>query len=142
MEENNAGSNQFEEEEVKEVEKKLEAVTPEKPKNLKKTKKDSNNKKTLSLSQIILIIFICFCINAASFIIYDKFFAQKIYVVDLRSFIEEQKDMYMAGKLTDEKLRANFDKMEKKINSLPKNRIPISAEVVLGKNAPMLLLNQ
>ena len=45
-----------------------------------------------------------------------------------------QRDLYLEGKLTDEQFRANIDKLEAAVKSIPKNRVAIMGDAVI-KNA-------
>lgn len=87
------------------------------------------------LSFFIITFIISIVVSCGIVFFYDRYVSVRIVGVDLRGFIEDQRDMYLAGKITDEQLRANLDAMEKKINSMPKNRVMISADMLVGKNA-------
>jgi len=43
---------------------------------------------------------------------YDRWYAQKVVSVDIKGYISQQRDNYLAGKLSDEELRKSFDRLE------------------------------
>ena len=62
---------------------------------------------------------------------YDHWYAQKIVAVDIKGYIAQQRDNYLAGKLNDEELRKSFDRLEAVITSIPKNRVIIMGDAVV-----------
>jgi hypothetical protein len=80
------------------------------------------------------VIVISLLVSVLSVFFYDRFFAQKVIAVDVKGYIARQRDLYTGGKLTDEQFRANIDKFEEVIKSIPANRVAIMGDVVL-KNA-------
>ncbi len=86
-----------------------------------------------NLRLIILIIVISFIVSFLSIFIYDRFFALKVTVVDLRGFVEQVRILYSEGKLSEQDVSRLFDALKAKIDSLPDNHIVISSEVVLKK---------
>ncbi len=62
---------------------------------------------------------------------YDHWYAQKIVAVDIKGYIAQQRDNYLAGKLSDEELRKSFDRLEAAITSIPKNRVIIMGDAVV-----------
>lgn len=89
--------------------------------------------KRISISWPVVVI-ISILISVLSVFFYDRFFVQKIIAVDMKGYIAKQRDLYMEGKLTDEQFRANVDKLEEAVKSIPSNRVAIMGDVVL-KNA-------
>ena len=67
--------------------------------------------------------------------LYDKYMAPRVVAVDIKGFIERQRDLYVSRKINDEQLKANLDAMEHRIKSMPKNVVMITADVVVGEHA-------
>lgn len=67
----------------------------------------------------------------ASVYSYDRWYAQKIVAVDIKGYIAQQRDNYMAGKLTDEELKRSFDHLENVVIAIPKNRVVIMGDAVV-----------
>ncbi|MBT1077238.1 hypothetical protein KJB29_18565 [Geobacter grbiciae] len=62
---------------------------------------------------------------------YDRWYAQKVVAVDIKGYIAQQRDNYLAGKLSDDDLRKSFDRLEAVITSIPKNRVVIMGDAVV-----------
>ncbi|WP_232286675.1 hypothetical protein [Pelobacter propionicus] len=62
---------------------------------------------------------------------YDRWFAQKVVAVDIKGYIAQQRDNYLAGKLNDVELKKSFDRLEAVITAIPKNRVIIMGDAVV-----------
>ncbi|MDD5007325.1 MAG: hypothetical protein PHU49_04415 [Syntrophorhabdaceae bacterium] len=67
--------------------------------------------------------------------LYDGYVVPRVVAVDIKGFIERQRDLYVSKKINDEQLKANLDAMEHRIKSMPKNVVMITADVVVGEHA-------
>jgi len=65
---------------------------------------------------------------------YDCYFAQKIVALDVKGYIAEQRDLYLAGKINDAQLKESFDRLERVKEKVPGNRIIILGDVLVRKN--------
>jgi hypothetical protein len=84
-----------------------------------------------------LTLLISLLISLVSIFVYDRFFVQKIVAVDVKGYIAEQRDLYISGKINEEQLKANIDKMEKVVTSIPKNKVIIMGDAVI-RNAEVV----
>jgi len=100
--------------------------------NSEKTTEEEKKKISMSLNTFLLILILNILINFGSIFVYDKYFAQKIVKFDLLDFINEQRNLYVSGKIDNEQVKANLMSVEKKIKNLPKNKIILLSEVVMG----------
>ncbi len=82
-------------------------------------------------------LLISLLISLASIFVYDRFFVQKIVAVDVKGYIAEQRDLYISGKISEEQLKANIDRMEKVVMSVPKNKVVIMGDAVI-RNAEVV----
>jgi len=90
----------------------------------------------------IEVIVIALLIVGTTFWGYDRYFAQKIKIVDISGYFRQQKALMAAGELTEADFRDNLINMEALISrdaDLYKNQIYILKEVVL-KNGNELIL--
>jgi len=71
--------------------------------------------------------------------LYDRFYAQKVIAVDLKGFIQRQRDMLVEGKVDDQGLRDSFDRMEAAFDRIPANHVVILKEVVLRNGRDLQL---
>lgn len=69
--------------------------------------------------------------SLATIAAYDRWYAQKVVAVDIKGYIAQQRDNYLAGKLNDDELRKSFDRLEAVITAIPKNRVIIMGDAVV-----------
>lgn len=81
------------------------------------------------------------CLTCSLIALYDYFFVPKIVTFDITGFITAQRDLYIAGKLTSEQLRGNFDVLENNFLKLRNNEVVLNAESVL-RNGKTLNIEQ
>ena len=62
---------------------------------------------------------------------YDRWYAQKVVAVDIKGYIAQQRDSYLAGKLNDDELKKSFDRLEAVITTIPRNRVVIMGDAVV-----------
>ena len=90
----------------------------------------------------IEVIIISLIIVGATFWSYDRYFAQKIKIVDMSGYFQQQKALMAAGVLSEADFRLSLNKIDALISQdaeLHKNQIYILKEVVL-KNGDELIL--
>jgi hypothetical protein len=92
----------------------------------------SNKQEGIGIPVVICIsLFVALITSFASVYSYDRWYAQKIVAVDIKGYIAQQRDNYMAGKLTDEELKRSFDHLENVVIAIPKNRVVIMGDAVV-----------
>ncbi len=90
-----------------------------------------NNRLTPSYIEVIVISLI---IVGVAFWSYDRYFTQKIKIVDMSGYFRQQKALMAAGELTETDFRASLSKLDVLIRQdaeLHKNQVYILKEVVL-----------
>jgi hypothetical protein len=80
---------------------------------------------------VVLCLAVSFGASLATIFGYDRWYAQKIVAVDLKGYIAQQRDNYLAGKLNDDELKKSFDRLESVITAIPKNRVVIMGDAVV-----------
>lgn len=97
-------------------------------KNLERGYSMSSDKiKMLALSAIVNVI-----VSAGTVYLYDVYYAQKVVVFDLSSYLDKQKTEFLAGRTDEEKLRKEFVLIRERIDALGEKRIVLSKDVVLS----------
>ncbi len=87
--------------------------------------------------RLTLLPLVAFCVaislaaSMTTLYIYDLWYAQKIVAVDLKGYIAQQRDNYLAGKLNDDELKRSFDHLERIITTIPRNRVVIMGDAVV-----------
>lgn len=90
---------------------------------------------SLSNKTLFAIIFlISIVISGLSIATYDFFIAQKVVTVNMQKYLEEQRQLYAAGKLTAEDVTKNLDGLIYAMKNAPKNRIIILEDVVANSS--------
>ena len=51
--------------------------------------------------------------------------------MDIKGYIAQQRDNYLAGKLNDDELKKSFDHLERIITTIPRNRVVIMGDAVV-----------
>ncbi len=98
-----------------------------------------NSKLTPGYIEVIVITLI---IVAAAFWGYDRYFVQKIKIVDMSGYFRQQKALMAAGELSEADFREHLNKVDAFVSrdaDLHQNHIYILKEVVL-KNGNELIL--
>lgn len=81
------------------------------------------------MKQIILTVLISAAVSVVGLFVYDRFFSQKIAVVDVQAFLKKQVELQAAGKMQD--VETNFRELEKKLDSSGKRTVILPSTVVL-----------
>ena len=91
------------------------------------------------LAAMALCLLMSLAASAVTLFAYDRWYAQKIVAVDLKGYITLQRYKYRDGKINDEDLRKAFDRLEKEMDAIPKNRVVIMADTAV-RNAEVFKL--
>lgn len=83
------------------------------------------------LTTVFFCVIVSVLASLATVAGYDRWFAQKVVAVDIKGYIAQQRDNYLAGKLNDDELRKSFDRLESVITAIPKNRVIIMGDAVV-----------
>lgn len=80
---------------------------------------------------LALCLAVSFGASLATIFGYDRWYAQKVVAVDIKGYIAEQRDNYLAGKINDDELKKSFDRLETVITAIPRNRVIIMGDAVV-----------
>ena len=86
---------------------------------------------SIFVSVLMLCLMVSIGASLATVAGYDRWFAQKVVAVDIKGYIAQQRDNYLAGKLNDDELKRSFDRLESVITAIPKNRVIIMGDAVV-----------
>ncbi len=82
----------------------------------------------------VLVIVVSMMSSVATVAAYDRWFAQKVVAVDVSGFLQEQRDLVLAKRITMDDFKANLDRYLAALKSQPKNRVLILEDVIASKN--------
>ena len=83
---------------------------------------------------VVLVIVVSLGSSVATVAAYDRYVAQKVVAVDVSGFLQEQRDLFLAKKITMDDFKANLDRYLAALKSQPKNRVLILEDVIASKN--------
>ena len=83
------------------------------------------------ISTVLLYGIVSASVSLATVAGYDRWYAQKVVAVDIKGYIAQQRDSYLAGKLNDDELKRSFDRLEAVITAIPENRVVIMGDAVV-----------
>lgn len=78
-----------------------------------------------------MVVIISIAVSVLSIFTYDRFFATKVVSIDIKGFLAEQRDLYVAGKIDDKQVEANLDRLEQTANNIPSNKVVIMGDAVV-----------
>jgi hypothetical protein len=73
---------------------------------------------------------IALMISAVTVFGYERYFAQKIYVLDLKGYLRNQKALLVAGEISEKEWQASLDSLEQDLDSAASN----PAHIILLKD--------
>jgi hypothetical protein len=86
---------------------------------------------SIGMTAVIALVF-SLITNACMLMAYDHFMAQKVLSVDVKGFIEQQQDLFLAGKITGEQLKDSYKRLLETVENIPRNRVVVMGDAVLG----------
>ena len=92
-------------------------------------KKNPSKKLTVGYLDVVVIALIVAFLAVTA---YDKFFASKVVVVDLTSFVKEQKELFMQGRIGEADVAERLAQFQKFVKKQPQNQTVIIKDIVLA----------
>jgi hypothetical protein len=87
----------------------------------------------VSLGTCVMVsIMINLMVGGLMLVAYDHWVAQKIVTVDAKGFYDQTQQDYLAGKLTDDQLKAAFVYLKEQIDAIPKHRTVVMGDAVIN----------
>lgn len=93
--------------------------------------------KSANRPSLLLLLAVSLVTSAVSVAAYDHFFAQKVVAVDIKSFIEDKKADFVAGRLDEAGMKREMDKLEATVAAIPKNKAVLMGDLVV-KNVQII----
>lgn len=83
-------------------------------------------------TSVAIAIMASLILNALMLMAYDHFMVKRFVSLDVKTFVEQQKNLYLAGKISDDQLRKNYETLGTAVKSMPKNYVIFMGDAVLG----------
>ena len=82
----------------------------------------------------VLVIVVSLASSIGSVAAYDRWVAQKVVAVDVSEFLQQQRDLVLAKKITMDDFKANLERYIEALKSQPRNKVLILEDVIASKN--------
>lgn len=80
---------------------------------------------------LLLCILVSSLTSVFTLSLYDRCFVQKIVAVDLSGYVAEQRELYLAGRITDAELHRRMDLLEQRVDQVPSHHVVLMANGVV-----------
>lgn len=90
-----------------------------------------NGPKKLTVGYLDVVI-IAVLAAVVTVLVYNRYFAQDVVMVDLTGYIKQQRTLFTEGRIDKARVSANLDRFQKFIDSQPKNVMVLTKDVVLA----------
>ncbi len=87
--------------------------------------------KTLTAGMFTLLLCINAVVSIISISIYDRYFAQKVAVVDIRGYLIDRKNMFLTGRITEKEFAESVDNIEKALRKTDKRTVVLMGDAVV-----------
>ena len=82
----------------------------------------------------VFVIVVSMMSSVATITAYDHWVAQKVVAVDVSGFLQQQRDLVLARKITMDDYKANLERYIEALKSQPRNKVLILEDVIASKN--------
>ena len=79
----------------------------------------------------LLIALVSLSVSIGSVLAYDRYFAQKVVAVDIKGFLDVQKEEFLRGAIDERELERRMDRLEKVVDAIPSRYAVIMGDVVI-----------
>ncbi|WP_429886027.1 hypothetical protein [Geoalkalibacter halelectricus] len=85
--------------------------------------------------QIGIFLLLCLLVSCLTSVLtlylYDRHFVQKIVAVDLSGYVAEQRELYLANRITDAELHRRMDLLAQVVDEVPSHHVVLMADGVV-----------
>jgi len=87
------------------------------------------------------VIIISMMMAAGAVLAYDRMYAQKIKILDLKGYLRTQKALLVAGEINQDQWKSSLDKLEQSLNrgAVDSNHVVLLKEVVLRNGDEIII---
>jgi len=85
----------------------------------------------LTAGTLILLLIMNTVVTAVSVYIYDRYFAQKVVVIDIRSYMLDRKNMFLTGKISEKQFTESVDNIENTLQKTNKRTVVLLGDAVV-----------
>ncbi len=85
----------------------------------------------LTAGTLILLLIMNTVVTAVSVYIYDRYFAQKVVVIDIRSYMMDRKNLFLTGKISEKQFTESVDNIENTLQKTNKRTVVLLGDAVV-----------
>jgi hypothetical protein len=85
----------------------------------------------LTAGTLILLLIMNTVVSAVSVYIYDRYFAQKVVVIDIRNYMMDRKNMFLTGKISEKQFTESVDNIENTLQKTNKRTVVLLGDAVV-----------
>jgi hypothetical protein len=85
----------------------------------------------LTVGTLILLLIMNTVVSAVSVYIYDRYFAQKVVVIDIRNYMMDRKNMFLTGKISEKQFTESVDNIENTLQKTNKRTVVLLGDAVV-----------
>lgn len=85
----------------------------------------------LTAGTLILLLIMNTVVSAVSVYIYDRYCAQKVVVIDIRSYMMDRKNMFLTGKISEKQFTESVDNIENTLQKTNKRTVVLLGDAVV-----------
>jgi len=107
-------------------------IIPELENEISPSKQKNKKEYTFTFKKLILMIaIVSFVVSGISIYTYDRFYVPKIVAIDFKGYLQNQRELWVSGKITEAQLKQNLDVLEAFVEKIPKKNIVLMADAVI-----------
>ncbi len=105
---------------------------------------ETEEKKLITNRVSLCVIALCLCMNTVLSVItvsiYDRYYAQKVAVVDIRGYLIDRKNMFLTGRITEKEFAESADNIEKVLRKTNNRTVVLMGDAVV-RNAEKITID-
>ena len=99
--------------------------------DIEKGKKPMRQKNRLTVGAVFLLLIVNIIVSTTIVSLYDRYFARRIAFVDIRGYMLDRKQLFLAGSITEKQFTESVDKIEKALLKTDKRTVVLLGDSVV-----------
>ncbi len=99
--------------------------------NIEKGQKPMHQKNKLTVGAVILLLIVNIIVSIITVSLYDRYFARRIAFIDIRGYMLDRKQLFLAGSITEKQFTESVDKIEKALLKTDKRTVVLLGDAVV-----------
>ena len=99
--------------------------------NIEKGQKTMREKSKLTVGAVILLLIVNIIVSIITVSLYDRYFARRIAFIDIRGYMLDRKQLFLAGSITEKQFTESVDKIEKALLKTDKRTVVLLGDAVV-----------